>query len=71
MTDPRPGDEVFVVTADGQVLQRVAVTGCIDGRDFPVVRVVRPGVSETDWMPWPCEDVFLDRASAEERAGRG
>ena len=60
-----PGMAVTVRTADGKELARVAVSGVVDGADFPVVWVC----SEEEWaaahgsgnvptaLPWPAEDV--------------
>jgi len=63
MTAIEPGSKVTTHTADGRGLPRVAVTGVVDGEDFPVVWVT----SEEAWesangtppeaWPWPAEDV--------------
>jgi hypothetical protein len=68
----RPGDVVFVRDARGERLRRRAMSGVVDGRDFPVVWVCleeeweagrdRPDLSKG--LPWPAEDVALDRAVA-------
>lgn len=59
------GSRVFATSASGEQLERRAITGRIDGEDFPVVWVCR----EEEWataqaegrepegIPWPAEDV--------------
>jgi len=59
------GAHVLVTTADGQQLERRAVTDVVEGEDFPVVWVT----TEAEWdqaeaegrrpeaWPWPAEDV--------------
>ena len=59
------GDHVEVVDAEGERLPRRALSGIVDGEDFPVVWVAR----EEEWaaaeregrqpegVPWPAEDV--------------
>lgn len=61
----KPGDHVEVVNARGERHERVAVTGVVQGRDFPVVRVA--SVEEflaaateqraPESFAWPMEDV--------------
>lgn len=62
-----PGAVVAARTADGGTLRRRAVTGVVDGLDFPVVWIA----TEEEWsasqaagrhadaLPWPAEDVEL------------
>jgi hypothetical protein len=59
------GDHVEVIDAEGERLSRRALSGIVDGEDFPVVWVCR----EEEWtaakregrepegVPWPAEDV--------------
>jgi hypothetical protein len=63
--DIQPGDRVEAVNARGERHERVAVTGVIQGRDFPIVRVTsveefddatREG-REPESVAWPMEDV--------------
>ena len=61
------GAHTLVTTADGQTLERRAVTDVIEGEDFPVVWIT----TEQEWeaataegrrpdaWPWPAEDVVL------------
>lgn len=65
MSNIEAGALVTIRTADGRELRRRAVTGVIDGLDFPVVWVT----TEEEWdeaqgnghrpeaRPWPAEDV--------------
>jgi hypothetical protein len=66
------GDHVEVVNARGERTERVALTGVIRGRDFPVIRVCmldeyeaaqREG-REPIGVPWPVEDVHPLTGSA-------
>jgi hypothetical protein len=60
------GDHVEVVNARGERSERIALTGIIPGRDFPVIRVC--SLAEYDdaaresrepvGVPWPMEDVY-------------
>lgn len=71
MNEVQPGVVVVVRDAEGENLQRRALTGVIDGHDFPVVWVCR----EEEWteaeqehrkpegVPWPAEDVRLAEES--------
>jgi hypothetical protein len=68
----RAGDHVEVVNARGERTERVALTGVIRGRDFPVIRVCtveeydaaqREG-RDPDGVPWPVEDVHPLTGSA-------
>ena len=52
-----PGMPVLVRTAFGDELPKVAVSGIVDGHDFPVVWVAALGADESDADPWPAEDV--------------
>lgn len=60
-----PGDRVFVRTANGETLERRALTGVVMGHDFQVIWVARPEEVEAAQMegrepegtPWPVEDV--------------
>lgn len=60
-----PGGRVEVVNARGERHERVAVTGVIQGRDFPVIRVTTVEEYEAaardqrdpDSVAWPMEDV--------------
>lgn len=67
LPDIKIGDIVSVLSTTGP-LRRVAVTGVVRGRRFPVVWVCaekeweiasRLG-REPDAVPWPAEDVRLD-----------
>jgi hypothetical protein len=51
-----PGTRVLVRTAFGDELQKVAMTGVVEGHDFPVVWVAPVG-AESEADPWPAEDV--------------
>ncbi len=61
----KPGAEVLVRAATGDVLSKRAVTGVVDGYDFPVVWACREEEwnaaqrdgREPDALPWPAEDV--------------
>jgi hypothetical protein len=67
MNEIQPGAVVIARDAEGEDLRRRALTGVIDGHDFPVVWVCR----EEEWseaeqehrkpegVPWPAEDVRL------------
>jgi hypothetical protein len=64
-TGIRPGIRVRVRGGSGRKLVKRAVTGVVDGRDFPVVRACseeewtlaqREG-REPDGVAWPAEDV--------------
>jgi hypothetical protein len=65
MTQIQPGDLVTARTADGQFRRRRAITGVVDGLDFPVVWVCSPAEWDTaqaegrqpEGLPWPAEDV--------------
>lgn len=66
-----PGTLVEVVNARGERTERVALSGVVAGRDFPVVWVCRPEEMEAaaaegrdaEGVPWPAEDVrVLDPA---------
>ena len=60
-----PGDSVEVINAWGVRSERVALTGVIAGRDFPVVKVCYPEEivaaeqegREPEGAIWPAEDV--------------
>ena len=60
-----PGMAVLALTADGKRVQRRAVTGVVDGADFPVVWVATDEDYEAAQgnghrppaLPWPAEDV--------------
>lgn len=65
------GALVEVVNARGERTERVALSGVVAGRDFPVVWVCRPAELEAaeaeardpEGVPWPAEDVqVLDLA---------
>jgi hypothetical protein len=63
----RPGVAVVARDAEGENLRRRALTGVMDGHDFPVVWVCR----EEEWqqaehegrkpegVPWPANDVSI------------
>jgi hypothetical protein len=63
----RPGVAVVARDAEGENLRRRALTGVMDGHDFPVVWVCR----EEEWqqaeqerrkpegVPWPADDVSI------------
>ena len=65
MSEIEPGLVVVARDAEGEELPRRALTGVVDGHDFPVVWVCR----EEEWteaeqehrkpegVPWPAEDV--------------
>jgi hypothetical protein len=65
MTAIQPGVKVHAQARDGQLLERTAMTGVIDGDDFPVVWVCRDeewDVSqregrEPEGLPWPVDSV--------------
>lgn len=60
-----PGAHVLVRTADGRELPRRAVSGVVDGQDFPVVWItteekwqsVAGSEGQPEAWPWPAEDV--------------
>lgn len=51
----REGDLVVVTDVDGNKHEMQAVTGVVEGREFPVVWVRRPGASIR--VPFPAESV--------------
>jgi hypothetical protein len=63
----QPGAAVVARDAEGENLRRRALTGVVDGHDFPVVWVCR----EEEWqqaqqerrkpegVPWPADDVSV------------
>jgi hypothetical protein len=67
MSEIKPGLVVVARDAEGEDLPRRALTGVVDGHDFPVVWVCR----EEEWTeaeqehrkpegaPWPAEDVSI------------
>lgn len=63
--DIAAGDRVDVMNARGEHSERVALTGIIAGRDFPIVRVCLPDEiaaaeaegREPKGVAWPAEDV--------------
>lgn len=65
------GDRVEVVNARGERTERVALTGVVAGRDFPVVRVCFPNEMEAaiaegrdpQGLAFPAEDVKAIAAS--------
>lgn len=67
MASIKKGDAVLARTGDGADLDRIAATGVVMGRDFPVVWVCSPAEwdranathGEPDALPWPAEDVRL------------
>lgn len=73
------GDTVFVIDAYGHELERRALTGVVDGRDFRVVWVCRAECWPDNGIPWPVEHVSATRRSCKasvsvsvaERAPRG
>lgn len=66
------GTAVNVKTALGEILPRLALSGVVQGGNFPVVWVCR----EDEWqlatsegrepvrVPWPAEDVWARRAGS-------
>lgn len=65
--DFKPGDEIRVLNAFGDVLPMVAVTAAEPGRDFPVVWVCSPDEyqraqgadEEPEAIPWPLSAVRI------------
>jgi len=67
MTPIEPGSMVTARTATGDSVTRRAVSGVVDGLDFPVVWIA----TEEEWaasqaegrpadaLPWPAEDVAV------------
>ncbi|MCL2782302.1 MAG: hypothetical protein FWD74_12615 [Actinomycetia bacterium] len=61
----QPGTRVEVLNGRGELSERVAVTGVVQGRDFPVVHVARVDDYRDalakgrapEGTPWPAEDV--------------
>ncbi len=66
-----PGKAVYVRTALGETLPRIAVSGVVQGGSFPIVWVCREDESraavsegrEPDRVPWPAEDVWARQVS--------
>jgi hypothetical protein len=60
-----PGDHVIALNARGERSERIALTGVVQGHDFPVVWICRPEEwvasqaegREPEGVPWPAEDV--------------
>ena len=72
-----PGERVLALNARGERGERVALTGVVQGRDFPVVWICRPEEweaaraeeREPEGVPWPAEDVSsLTEAAVERQA---
>jgi hypothetical protein len=67
MSEIKPGAHVRVRASDGELLDRRAITGVIDGDDFPVVwvcrgdewRVAKDEGRDPEGLPWPVEDVTI------------
>ncbi len=67
----QPGKAVYVRTALGETLPRIAVSGIVQGGSFPIVWVCREDESraainegrEPDRVPWPAEDVWARQVS--------
>lgn len=61
------GSRVVAVNARGEHGERIALTGIVPGRDFPVVWICRPEEwdaahaeeRDPEGVPWPAEDVSL------------
>jgi hypothetical protein len=61
------GSRVVAVNARGEHGERVALSGIVQGRDFPVVWICRPEEWDAaqaegrnpEGVPWPAEDVSL------------
>jgi hypothetical protein len=59
------GDRVLALNARGERNERIALTGIVRGRDFPVIWICRPEEwvtaqaegCEPEGVPWPAEDV--------------
>jgi hypothetical protein len=62
-----PGMSVWVKTAFGDELEKVAISGIVEGQDFPVVWVAPPGADEGEADPWPAEDVRAASPSEPQR----
>ena len=70
MLDVHRGSEVVVRTVDNRLVRRRAVTGVVQGDDFPVVWVCREEEyraaqaqgREPEAIPWPAGDVTTDMA---------
>lgn len=67
----KPGSEIKVRDAQREVLDRVAMTSVVDGKDFPVVWVcdhdewaaARREGREPTGIPWPANAVVTSVAS--------
>lgn len=65
MDSIQPGQHVLARSMSGELLERIAITGVMEGDDFPVVWVCREEEwqaaqaenREPDGLPWPAEDV--------------
>jgi hypothetical protein len=72
----QPGDRVFARAATDEWVRRRAITGVVDGYDFPVVWVCTEDEwaryqsegREPDRIPWPAEEVRVD---TQEELGAG
>lgn len=51
----RDGDRVLCLDALGEWVPRIALSGVVQGRDFPVILVRREGKDER--IPWPADSV--------------
>jgi hypothetical protein len=68
----KAGDRVVAVNARGERGERVALSGIVMGRDFPVVWICRTEEWEAaraadrdpEGVPWPAEDVALLKEEA-------
>jgi hypothetical protein len=60
-----PGDRVLALNARGERGERIAITGVVQGRDFPVVWICQPEEwdaaqaekRQPEGVPWPAEDI--------------
>lgn len=76
MAPIQPGSTVTARTATGESVTRRAVSGVVDGLDFPVVWIT----TEEEWsasqadgrpadaLPWPAEDVAVAEVGSKAAA---
>jgi len=77
MAEIKPGARVLARTSSDRMLNRRAITGIVQGMDFPVVWVcpenewqaARTDGRPPDALPWPASAVQLDESAESQRLG--